>query len=1182
LGHPQGGDDDVENLYLGAGGAPPNLQGPAPFAVPYSALDEIILPPFGEGELGPILFRPPGRRSVLGCDLSKDNAGSQHNIQEACQRKYFESLIFLENSLTGLERVVLRGQGLWERVEFRDAESDDGSDYGDIEYRHGHSTLVFPGTGELENIGGAAKSVVKRVVVHNSGDIRADFGKIYFSDAAIGHLVEPGSLHESRRDKNTLKIGREGNRCEFHNFRLLGCEDKSKDGFSILPGHNRTLYIEHTADCSLRQEYVALNFEYRQENHSSTGSSDAGGFANFIGRRRVKANIWEKSFRKRKISLLVGFDMDHDTISNCIPVQSMTFSGSGSLFEDRDWQGSSDLKVNGTAVEQDSGCSSYFNAYLEGLFFTLALVIAASRVAKGVHSRSQWCSSFQSGICSSAFHKGNEAPTLSTSTDNSDWSAAFRCLARADPSSSDLQLLVREQVRQVVANRYKSMGIVAPQSLTNFGCTPRDRPGRNTASGPGRTGKEGAGGEKIRTLSDAIFQDFIRDTRLPCGLGWRAAAARGIGTSSDIQMPQKVRELQMRRHHLRRPKISHGKTTRKQVSNGASSTNTSTHDEDGVSDTEEVIIVDELNKPDIAAHITKPSKVPADNSGNDGFAPVVSTSRSQRHAVKKSLSKSSNDDDSVSVAETPAASQKSDVLNYSDEETPKFEKASATKPKFSDTAGTANLIAVDVKAEATFLERAEKAGQPAPKAKKLSASQRHHEVNREDQMSNRRSEMSEIDKQQKHTEAKTTKGSNILMRDSRSPWGGASQSGSKLLTEDLPLMTKEKSKTAPDEKKITIPKNPERPITKLQKGGFGDTSDLDSQNSSIGQPRPKKAESTEKMGKKSANTQTKTNASMQHTKLTSGPKKKMHGAPPGFDIESPSSATGNLTSSLSPSFLAKPSPTKTESPPSLQVSPPAVRPPPGLAPPPGFAAASISSQGSQSSRCSLPLPPIPSIEEPHLNTPEDLLSLLVPRTDEPLDKAELSLQLNNYSPTEPLLTPLSVQRSNASLIGELGGSTLAKVPSTPSSPMGPVPSLSSSLDGPSLNNQNFLEETQNNNGFNVMDFLDSILDEPKDDEEGPGINDDGVGGSLSYALQSDPWAADKKSRASAYGIAVEESNDHPDEVDLVQVLLANNSTPLLTPASILGVTESESAGEEEEAPRYRSRSNTFHKSLLGE
>jgi len=145
-----------------------------------------------------------------------------------------------------------------------------------------------------------------------------------------------------------------------------------------------------------------------------------------------------------------------------------------------------------------------------------------------------------------------------------------------------------------------------------------------------------------------------------------------------------------------------------------------------------------------------------------------------------------------------------------------------------------------------------------------------------------------------------------------------------------------------------------------------------------------------------------------------------------------------------------------------------------------------------------------------------------------------------------------------------------------------VASLSSSIDRPPLNDQSFLGGAPDN-GFNVMDFLDTILDEPQPDgEESPGSDDDKVGTSLPFtgAFQSDPWAAEKKSRASAYGIAVEESNDPTDEAALVHALLADNSTPLLTPASILGATQTENAGGDQEESRHRTSS--FHQSLLEE
>ena len=81
--------------------------------------------------------------------------------EKICDAKCFQSMSFLENSLTGIERVIPRGEGLWENIYFLDPppKSDEGDDeVGDTEFRNGRPTLLFAGSGtsaaELPKDGG--------------------------------------------------------------------------------------------------------------------------------------------------------------------------------------------------------------------------------------------------------------------------------------------------------------------------------------------------------------------------------------------------------------------------------------------------------------------------------------------------------------------------------------------------------------------------------------------------------------------------------------------------------------------------------------------------------------------------------------------------------------------------------------------------------------------------------------------------------------------------------------------------------------------------------------------------------------------------------------------------------------------------------------------------------------------
>lgn len=88
------------------------------------------------------------------------------------------------------------------------------------------------------------------------------------------------------------------------------------------------------------------------------------------------------------------------------------------------------------------------------------------------------------------------------------WLAAFRCLARADPSMPELQTLGREQVRQVVLNRYKSLGIFAPQCMSSLGGFQRERPGTGGGAAVKNNGKLGNIGEGGRRSVHSVTLSF--------------------------------------------------------------------------------------------------------------------------------------------------------------------------------------------------------------------------------------------------------------------------------------------------------------------------------------------------------------------------------------------------------------------------------------------------------------------------------------------------------------------------------------------------------------------------------------------------------------------------------------------------------------------------------------------------
>jgi hypothetical protein len=125
------------------------------------------------------------------------------------------------------------------------------------------------------------------------------------------------------------------------------------------------------------------------------------------------------------------------------------------------------------------------------------------------------------------------------------------------------------------------------------------------------------------------------------------------------------------------------------------------------------------------------------------------------------------------------------------------------------------------------------------------------------------------------------------------------------------------------------------------------------------------------------------------------------------------------------------------------------------------------------------------------------------------------------------------------------------------------------------------------NGFDVMDFLDSILndgvsaEQETDQSQDPGML---LPGASDAPLLSNPWASERKSRAAAYGISFDDVDDMSSEASPILNVRAATPTdegssfgniPLLTPAAIL------LSGQEEEGDDADGV-HSFYASLMGE
>jgi hypothetical protein len=571
----------MDEPTLSAGGIPDVDEAPAAFAVPYSAFDEITLPPFGEAELGPVLFRPTGRYSLMGCDslLENDAIPWGDRVAEKCGSMIFQSMVLLENSLTGLERVILRGKGLWESVVFIDPIGSDAFDaFGDLELRNGHTTMLFPGSCVSDEHGGTKPHpVIKGVILHNEGDIDVEFSTAFFSDSP--------RLGSNKREKISANHG-----CVYRGFRLLECSESEGPvfqkqeriftniyhGFSIPAGSNRTLFIEHLPDCTFSSDFVFLNFEFRSSPSSGSklrsrvfrsSPEEQLGKPNAPGERpKRRRGMPGKSLKRHSLQLQVGYEMSPDDLKSCIPVHADSFepafvSGSRNVSH---WNNKTAISPTElTRLKRALSIGDALRRHLGGgvkvkrtsvgkatpaTVASLAMVMLVL-VTLVMRWRSVSSQKFRTRLMGPPGRKYEKDRRASIEGPQSSWTSTFRCLARADPTSSELQTIGREQIRQVVLNRYKTLGGLPPQCIDSSGVFCRE------GSQHLRGGV--AANNKMKTLSETIFRLSISSKNggpdsglLPCGLSWKATAVRGlIGKKAVISAKLRSDGILSRRQH---------------------------------------------------------------------------------------------------------------------------------------------------------------------------------------------------------------------------------------------------------------------------------------------------------------------------------------------------------------------------------------------------------------------------------------------------------------------------------------------------------------------------------------------------------------------------------------------------------------------------------------------------------
>jgi len=508
----------AEPIILAGGTSIPDTGGPSAFAIPFPALDEIVIPPFGKGQLGPIYFRPTGRYKMIGCDVARKSGTRLYGEKEIlCNSQAFDSMIYLENSLTGIEKVGLRGRSLWDHLYFIDPPPKDGEDaFGDIEFRDGMPTLIFSGTSHsgldmkskssLFGKKTQRTSVTKEIVLYNGGDADSEVAGVYI----LG-------MNSDREEQGS---------CSFGSFKLLNCWDSNssstsniRNGFVLKPQESRSFFVEHLPDCTTKKEFVTLLVKLNDASSPDETTST------LHGGRHSRSRGVQNPFLNKDTSMFFGYQMNDATFARCMPADARL--NSALIYKDlkaiNPANYSSRIEMKAFGGDQKESPLLIFQVVL---FSTAALLLCYALRAR-----------FHAIL--DMLQKTEGVPPKNF---RSNWNAAFRCLARSDPTSTELQTMSREQIRQVVLGRYKAKGNTTSSSSNSVNGFSRDRRATTSNNPRQRAGKEGsAGNERIRPFSDAIFHDTsVADEsslriHFPVGLGWRAAYSRGVIKDNSLQ-----------------------------------------------------------------------------------------------------------------------------------------------------------------------------------------------------------------------------------------------------------------------------------------------------------------------------------------------------------------------------------------------------------------------------------------------------------------------------------------------------------------------------------------------------------------------------------------------------------------------------------------------------------------------
>jgi hypothetical protein len=594
--------NERRHTLMPAGSSPlSNAAGPSAFALPYSALDEVVIPPQGEAEIGPVVFRPPGRSSTIGC-----RAFSNSGMSTDCASEAFQGLLFLENSLTGLERVVLKGQGQIQRIDFIDPLPTEGYDpFGDIELRHGFPTLVFSGSGV------GKESIVKEVVMVNTGDVSVHIVAAYLSGTSSSKAACTGRYEEASP-------------CNYGGFFLRDCIELN-EGFALGPGQNRSIVLELYQHCRFRKAVVSLGFEIGQANSQRDDSRPQlsnSALSSYAGAHAIPGN----SVAHDSVELKLLYEMSEVEFASCLPMNTPPSVKLG-FKEHKSSNATSWTFTAATKFARQSGSPIALGAVL------FAILVGAVALLRWLLLRQHLSLRFHSSLA--ATKSGRLAAP------GSSWLTAFRILARVDPSPQDLKNLGREQARHILLPRYRSYGGHMPHCISATGAFQREK---LRLGFPNNGGKVGAA-ERTKTLSEALFQHFVPPEeglgRLPCELGWRTAYMRGLindGSLSASPVESRTAMLLIRRDQE--------PTVEEVQGNGESSDEAFATTDDESVDSEASTDFSEIDVPDLSS-FAKPQRRGGGAKGMDPVGAHTNGNGSGQNAQSSIRTPVSFEDDSI-------------------------------------------------------------------------------------------------------------------------------------------------------------------------------------------------------------------------------------------------------------------------------------------------------------------------------------------------------------------------------------------------------------------------------------------------------------------------------------------------------------------------------------------------------